>query len=213
MILSKILSRRELKELKEEIAKLNEKFGINGEIIIEKESDPYPGAVLRIAIFLSVILSLITLYVLEFEYSFFVLLLPLIFILITLPLVRIFNLKSYALSSGEMKREVSEKALETFYAHNMNHTEAKIYFLFYYSILEKRFEFIFNDSEDLSIKDSLKEKIVEGFLEHFKKNEYFLAFMSAINNIQNDFQGHSPAGELSNNLLENDDNHLISQEE
>ena len=211
MIRSKILTRKEMKELKEEIQKLSEKYKIYGDIIIEKESDPYPGAVLRISIFLSVILSLISLYVFKFEYDFLVLLLPPIFILFTLPIVRTFNLKAFALSSGEMKREVSEKALETFYAHNIKHIDAKIYFLFYYSILEKRFELIFNDSEDLSIKDSQKERLVESFVKHFKRNEYQLAFMSALNLINEDFSPKQNEQKISESPQENAPNPLISQ--
>ena len=211
MIRSKILTRKEMKELKEEIQKLSEKYKIYGDIIIEKESDPYPGAVLRISIFLSVILSLISLYVFKFEYDFLVLLLPPIFILFTLPIVRTFNLKAFALSSGEMKREVSEKALETFYAHNIKHIDAKIYFLFYYSILEKRFELIFNDSEDLSIKDSQKERLVESFVKHFKRNEYQLSFMSALNLINEDFSPKQNEQQISESPQENAPNPLISQ--
>jgi len=180
MILTKLLSKKERKVIDEKLEQIAQKYQIIGQIEVNKESDPYPGAVLRVAIYLSLVLSLVAIYLIELEFNFLSALIPFLFIFISLPFIRSFNLKSYALSEEEMKREVSEKAIESFYLHSLRHPDSQGTFLLYFSQLESRFEFIFSENITINIKDSHKEEMSLIFKTHFKKREYALGFLNVI---------------------------------
>lgn len=172
--------REDLNQLMHELT-LDNKFPL---ILITKESDPYPGAVLRITILIATIISLMLFYFFSFKFEFLFVLLPIIVSLVILPLIRVFNLKKYSLSSGETTREVIEKAYEDYFKHSLDQSEINRQVFIYISTLEKRFEIILGKDVHSEINDSTKEAMAQALIDGFKENEFFNAFNSCLSHLK-----------------------------
>lgn len=179
MISLKLLNKKEREEINLLMHKLESK-SIYPVLVIAKESDPYPGALLRVTVLLAIVMSLVFVYLFSIQFEFLNILLPLFFILLILPLVRIFNLKRLALSKGEVTREVSEKAYEEYFKFSLNGQEIERQIFIYLSLLENRFEIIFGSQLNKEIKDSTKEQIATKLIERFKEKNYSQAIIQSL---------------------------------
>ena len=180
MISLKLLNKKEREDIGTKIQELIQDKSIYPIIVITKESDPYPGAVLRATLLFALIISFIFLYFLSFQFDFLYLLLPFLVTLLILPLTRILNLKRFALSKGEVLREVSEKAYESFYRYTIDKNQLADQVMIFVSESEKRFEIMFGKNIHPEIKDSLKEEIAQNFQAHYQKKEYAEGFKKVL---------------------------------
>lgn len=197
MINFKLLNKKEREDLNQQMYEIIQQKQAYPLIVIAKESDPYPGAVIRATFLFSLIIGLTMIYLFEFNLSFINLLLPFLIAILILPLTRIFNLKKFALSKGEVIREVSEKAYESFFRYTTQEKELPNQILFYLSLSENRFEIIFGNQIHREMKDSIKEEIVQTFQKHYQQKNYKQAFSESLSLIQDKLINNPMESEVS----------------
>lgn len=209
MILNKkILNKEEEAKLKERVVQFENNTGAELVLAVAKESDPYPGAVLRSSIFLAFFTTLLLSYFIEFGYSYLYILCQLILTFLFLPLSRLRLFKSWALVDSEVEREVQEKALEVFFTHCSEKASHSNETLIYTSLYEKRIEVLVGKNIKEKITQADLEEIVLKVKEGFTQKSYLKAYEDGLAALEEKLLAAFPekvsqsgADELSNNVL------------
>ncbi|MBG59673.1 MAG: hypothetical protein CME67_04105 [Halobacteriovoraceae bacterium] len=209
MILNKkILNKEEEQQLKERVAQFENNTGAELVLAVANESDPYPGAVLRSALFLSFFTTLLLSYFIEFGYSYLYIVSQLILTFLFLPLSRMKLFKSWALVDSEVDREVKEKALEVFFTHCSEKASHSNETLIYTSLYEKRIEVLVGKNIKEKILQEDLEEIVNKIKDGFGKKSYLKAYRDGLELLESKLLeafpekvSQSGADELSNSVL------------
>ncbi|MCO4754196.1 MAG: TPM domain-containing protein [Bacteriovoracaceae bacterium] len=209
MILNgKIFNKNEEEQLKQRVIQFENNTGAELVIAVAKESDPYPGAVLRSSIFMSFFTTLLISYFIEFAYSYLYVVSQLILTFLFLPLARINIFKSWALVDTEVEREVDEKALEVFFTHCSDKASHSNETMIYASLFEKRIEILVGKNIKEKIEQEELQDIVDTIKQGFIEKNYFTAYKNGLDLLEEKLIAAFPekvsqsgADELSNNVL------------
>lgn len=204
----KILNKKEEQEIKESVVEFENNTGAELVVGITHESDPYPGAVVRISIFLALFTTLLLSYVVEFAYPYFYILVQFLLTFLFLPLGRIKAIKGLALVDSEVEREVGEKAVEVFFTHCSEKASHSNEVLIYTSLFEKKIEILVGKN----LKEKLSQETLNSVLaiiqEDFKQKQYANAYKRAIKELETKILEVFPdkvssieANELKNEVL------------
>lgn len=204
----KILNKKQEQSIKEKVRDFEDATGAELVVAVANESDPYPGAVVRISIFLALFATLILSYIVEFAYPYLYVISQFILTFLFLPLGRIKAFKSLALVGSEVDREVTEKAIEVFYTHCSEKSSHSNETLIYTSLFEKRIQVLVG----ANLKDKLPQEILDSIVhlikEDFSKKNYAEAYEKAIALLQEkvleafpDKVSDMTSGELNNDVL------------
>lgn len=142
-------------------------------IILEKRSDPYPGASLRFGVFSSLLMTFILTLLMEFQFDFMI---PLVFLLLLFPfsfIGRLGFLQRPFLTEKEMAREVKEKALETFFLMGPNKAGHRATSMIYFSLLEKKVHVLSDKMICDKFENGDLKKVVEVIKEEFTQKNYY----------------------------------------
>ncbi len=181
----------------------------SGEIVpvILGKSDSYPAAHFRAAIFFSLTTALL------YYYSWFDLDDPMILLWCQIPglllgymLAYISRVKRFFSTSGEIKEEVHQRAIEAFFKNNLHTTQFRTGILIMISLLEKRVEIL----ADSGINEKVKKKQWKGTVEvlsaRIRKGEIVDGMVQAISECGILLAEHFPiqegdVNELSDSLV------------
>lgn len=208
MFSGKILNKKEEQDIKERVESFENNTGAELVVAIAHESDPYPGAVMRISLLMALFASLLLSYVVEFAYAYLYILAQFFFTFLFLPLGRISSIKSLALVSSEIDREVSEKAIEVFFTHCSAKSSHSNEILLYTSLFEKKIEVLVGENLKDKLGQETLDSIVSIVQEDFGKKKYHDAYTRAITLLEEKVMTEFPekvsqvgADELKNEIL------------
>lgn len=176
----KILNKKQEQIIKSKVEEFENQTGAELVVAIANESDPYPGAVVRISIFLALFATLILSYIVEFAYPYLYVISQFVLTFLFLPVGRIKALKSMALVDSEVQREVGEKAVETFFVHCSEKSGHSNEALIYTSLFEKRIEVLVGKNLKEKLPQETLDSIVVLIKEDFSKKNYVEAYEKAI---------------------------------
>lgn len=180
MFSGKILSKKEEKEIQERVVEFENKTGAELVVAVAQESDPYPGAALRISVLIALFASLLLSYIVEFAYPYLYILAQFLFTFLFLPLGRIKAVKNLALVDSEIDREVNEKAVEVFFTHCTEKAGHSNEILFYTSLFERKVEVLVGQNLKEKLGQEVLEEVVEIFKKDFGQKKYFEAYRRSI---------------------------------
>lgn len=208
MFSKKMLGKKEEQIIKERVIEFENKTGAELVLAVARDSDPYPGAVLRISLFFSLFASLILAYIVEFAYSYMYILAQFLFVFLFLPLGRVKALKSMALVDSEVDREVSEKAVEVFFTHCSEKSSHSNEVLIYTSLFERKIEVLVGANLKEKLGQEILDTAVDIFKEEFSQKNYLTAYEKAITALEERILDAFPdkvsqvgADELKNEIL------------
>lgn len=202
----KILNKKEQEELKERVVQFENNTGAELVIAIAQESDPYPGAVVRMAIFISLLATLILAYTIEFAYPYMYILAQFILTFLILPVGRINKVKSLALVDAEVDRETTEKSIEVFFTHCSDKSSHSNECLIYTSLFEKRVNVLVGRNIKEHVDQETLNEVVEIIKNGFKQKNHFQAYKDAISKLEEKILIAFPerVSDVSANELKND---------
>ena len=202
----KILNKHEEEEIKEKVVEFENNTGAELVVAIANESDPYPGAVMRLSLFFSLFATLLLAYIVEFAYAYIYVLAQFLFTFLFLPLGRINAIKHLALVDSEIDREVSEKALEIFFVHCSEKSTHSNEILLYTSMFEKKVEILVGKSLKEKLSQETLDSVVAIMKEDFAQKNHAQAFKRAISLLEEKVLEAFPekVSEIGANELKND---------
>lgn len=176
------LNETDKKNIKEAVAKAEEKT--HGEIVpmILKESDSYPAAHFRAAIFFGLTLSFALYYFPFYEVtdSIFYLWTVVGGMLLGYCLTLNKRIKRFFLSKKEISEEVHQKAIEAFFYQGVHTTKDRTGILLFISVLEQRAELIADCGINEKVDKDAWDKILNSMLKEFKSGKSADAISRAI---------------------------------
>lgn len=177
-------------------------------LAIAKSSDPYPAAGLRIAIFLSFVLSTLLAYFIDFSFSFLYILIQFVLVFLIAPFTQIPWVKRLGLIDFEVEREVGEKALEIFYTKCSELSEHSNEALIYISQFERRIEVLVGKRLREKISQEQLDEVIQKIQSGYEKKHYLEANIHGIEMLQKyileafpDKVSQNHANDLSNQIL------------
>lgn len=202
----KILNKHEEEEIKEKVVEFENNTGAELVVAIANESDPYPGAVMRLSLFFSLFATLLLAYIVEFAYAYIYVLAQFLFTFLFLPLGRINAIKHLALVDSEIDREVGEKALEVFFVHCSEKSSHSNEILLYTSMFEKKVEILVGKSLKEKLSQETLDSVVAIMKEDFAQKSYAQAYKRAISLLEEKVLEAFPekVSEIRANELKND---------
>lgn len=172
-------------QIKQEVQSLIQEIEskTTGEIVpvILKQSDSYPAAHFRLAVFFSLLFPLI-LYIAPLPIHDPIWFLAVQAIGCALGLLLAFHpkLKRLMLTRGEIAEEVHQRALEAFFHHGVHTTNDRDGVLIFISMLEQRAEILADIGIAAKVDSSEWTNILKHGLEHLKNNNMTEALLSTI---------------------------------
>ena len=174
--------------------------------MIVLRSDNYPAAHFRGAIIVSFLFSL------ALYFSPLSIINPIYFLWIQIPglllgyfLANISFVARLLITKQEIESEVTQRAIEAFFEHNLHTTNQHNGVLIFISILERKIKII----TDVGVKDKIEQKIWDEVICDFTKNVNHDGFIEALKNTitatSNILENYFPAtGKLKRNELRDD---------
>ena len=182
--MSKLLKRKDNERINALISGFEERTHSELVIVVNNKSDPYPAASLRFGVACSLSLTFIATVFIEFEYSFMVPLLTLISFFIFSLIGRLHVFLRMSLTEEEKDREVSEKALETFYLQGVNRTDHRATSMIYFSLLEKKVMIMVDKAINRKLEREDLKKVVEIVHDEFQQKNYYEGLETAIETLE-----------------------------
>ena len=182
--MSKLLKRKDNERINALISGFEERTHSELVIVVNNKSDPYPAASLRFGVACSLSLTFIATVFIEFEYSFMVPLLTLISFFIFSLIGRLHVFLRMSLTEEEKDREVSEKALETFYLQGVNRTDHRATSMIYFSLLEKKVMIMVDKAINRKLEREDLKKVIEIVHDEFQQKNYYEGLETAIETLE-----------------------------
>lgn len=180
----KFLNEKDNQEIADAIEQFETLTGAELVIAVANQSDPYPGAVYRGAIFIGLILSSIIAYFTPEDYQQYSIIGYFLIILILLPIARLTFIKKLFLDQIEKEREVKEKVYDYFYKLCTTKTSHKTSTFLYFSLLEKKIELLVDEDLNKEMSQEELNQIVARISEHFKKHEFKEGIIESIETLK-----------------------------
>lgn len=192
--------------IKELIAEAEQKSDSEMVPMIVSRSDNYPAAHFRAAVILSFIFSL------GLYFSPLSIINPIYFLWIQLPglllgyyLANIPMITRLLITKQEIEYEVTQRAIEAFFEHNLHTTEQHNGVLIFISILEKKIKIITDVGVRQKVDQKIWDEIIFSFTEKVKEGEFAEALKSTIAATSDVLENYFPSnGKPKKNELKND---------
>lgn len=175
-----MLTDNEKKEIEEQISILEKKSQCELVPIVLKRSDDYPAASFRMAALIAFLFSL-SLYLSPLK-----IINPIYFLWIQIPgffcgylLAKIPFFTRLLITKKEIDSEVSQRAIEIFFEHNLHTTKNHHGVLIFISMLEKKIKII----TDIGIKEKINQKIWDDLILNFTQNIHTKNLGDALKNL------------------------------
>jgi putative membrane protein len=176
--------------------------------MIVHHSDNYPAAHFRAAIIVSFLFSL------GLYFSPLDIINPIYFLWIQLPglflgywLGHFSFIKKLLISKTEINEEVNQKAIESFFHHNVHLTKQHVGVLIFISVMEKRIKIITDSGIAKKVEQKVWDQIVLQFAEEIEIHDFSIGLKNCIEAAANVLERHFPidntkiTNELDNNLI------------
>ncbi|MEA9358236.1 TPM domain-containing protein [Bacteriovorax sp. PP10] len=192
--------------IKELITEAEQKSDSEMVPMIVSRSDNYPAAHFRAAIIVSFLFSL------GLYFSPLSIINPIYFLWIQLPglilgyyLANIPSITRLLITKQEVEYEVTQRAIEAFFEHNLHTTEQHNGVLIFISILEKKIKIITDVGVRKKVDQKIWDEIIYSFTEKVKEGEFVEALKSTIAATSTVLENYFPAtGKPKKNELKND---------
>ncbi len=176
----KILSHDEEQKIEAKIATFEKNTHSELILCIAKASDPYPGAVLRLAIFIVLALSFLASIYLEFEHSYYLVISQFVLLFPLLYLCQIPFFKKVALTKSEVNRETHEKAVEMFFTFGNSQTSHQASAMIYLSLYERKIELLIGPKLSEKISQTELNELIASMRNSFKEKKFYEGILNAI---------------------------------
>ena len=201
-----MISNNDKKQIRELITDAEKRS--NSELVpmIVGRSDNYPAAQWRSAIIVSFLFSL------GLYFSPLTIINPIYFLWIQIPglllgyyLGTIPRFTRLLITNKEVEYEVTQRAIEAFFEHNLHTTEKHNGVLIFVSILERKIKIITDVGVKQKVDQKIWDEIIYAFTEKVQKGEIADALKDAIDAASHVLENYFPAdGKSKNNELKND---------
>lgn len=192
--------------IKELITEAEQKSDSEMVPMIVSRSDNYPAAHFRAAIIFSFLFSL------GLYFSPLSIINPIYFLWIQLPglilgyyLANIPTITRLLITKQEVEYEVTQRAIEAFFEHNLHTTDQHNGVLIFISILEKKIKIITDVGVRKKVDQKIWDEIIYSFTEKVKEGEFVEALKSTIAATSDILENYFPStGKPKKNELKND---------
>lgn len=192
--------------IKEMITEAEQKSDSEMVPMIVSRSDNYPAAHFRSAVIVSFLFSL------GLYFSPLSIINPIYFLWIQIPglilgyyLANIPMITRLLITKHEIEYEVTQRAIEAFFEHNLHTTEQHNGVLIFISILEKKIKIITDVGVRKKVDQKIWDEIIFSFTEKVKKGEFVEALKSTIAATSDILENYFPSnGKQKKNELKND---------
>lgn len=192
--------------IKELITEAEQKSDSEMVPMIVSRSDNYPAAHFRAAIIVSFLFSL------GLYFSPLSIINPIYFLWIQLPglilgyyLANIPTITRLLITKQEVEYEVTQRAIEAFFEHNLHTTDQHNGVLIFISILEKKIKIITDVGVRKKVDQKIWDEIIYSFTEKVKEGEFVEALKSTIAATSDILENYFPStGKPKKNELKND---------
>nr|BDT28398.1 TPM domain-containing protein [Bacteriovorax sp. HI3] len=201
-----MISAKDKEQIKKLITEAEKKSHSELVPMIVSTSDNYPAAHWRAAIIVSFLFSL------GLYFSPLAIINPIYFLWIQVPglfigywLGNIPAVTRLLITKEEIEFEVTQRAIEAFYEHNLHVTDKHNGVLIFISLLERKIKII----TDVGVKEKVDQKIwdeiTSEFIEKVKEGDFVLALKNTINAASDILENYFPKSEgAKKNELKND---------
>ena len=182
--MNSILLQEDIKIIESRLTEFETNTGCELLLVVANSSDPYPAASLRFGVISGFILSLV--FVLFFEFTHHTIY-PLSFFVITLFMTWVGHFKPFkkmALSDGEIERETSEKALESFYSLGTSKVDHKVTAMIMVSQLEHKIHVLIDEKLKSKISQAELNELLQIITTQFKNGNMSLGFIQAMDQLE-----------------------------
>lgn len=182
--MAKLLKKKELEKVNQMISNFEEKTHSELVIIINKKSDPYPGASLRFGVLMAFLVTVTGCLFFDTPYTFLIPLVFLFLIYLFSFIGRLNLIQKFTITKAEKNREVLEKAYEVFFVNGPNRTEHRATSVIYFSLLERKVHLIVDRAINRKLEQDDLKKVIEIIEDEFKQQNYFDGFETAIETLE-----------------------------
>lgn len=173
--------------------------------MIIHHSDQYPAAHFRAAIIVSFLFSLIL------YFSPLSVINPIYFLWIQLPglyvgyfLGQVPFIKRLLIAKEEIDYEVSQRAYEAFFHHNLHHTHEHNGVLIFISLMERKIKIIADTGIQSKVEKKVWDEIIADFSQNVQREQFTQALTEAIEAVAHVLENYFPNEGVKENELKND---------
>jgi putative membrane protein len=173
--------------------------------MIVHHSDQYPAAHFRAAIIASFLFSLIL------YFSPLSIINPIYFLWIQLPglyvgyfLGQVPFIKRLLITKEEIDYEVSQRAYEAFFHHNLHHTHEHNGVLIFISLMERKIKIIADTGIQSKVEKKVWDEIIADFSQNVQREQFTQALTEAIEAVAHVLENYFPNEGVKENELKND---------
>ncbi len=201
-----MISKKDREQIKKLITEAETKSHSELVPMIVSTSDNYPAAHWRAAIIVSFLFSL------GLYFSPLAIINPIYFLWIQIPglfigywMGNIPALTRLLITKEEIEFEVTQRAIEAFYEHNLHVTDKHNGVLIFISLLERKIKIITDVGVKAKIDQKIWDEITHDFIEKVKTGDFVVALKDTITAASDILENYFPRNESSNkNELKND---------